>query len=267
MSRIPRDPVSDCEAFAHDPPGVARIGACVAPPTELELMLLHDGEIIEDDAVDLDLASLPDEERAAVLLRSRAKEIEQWLAQTSPSGRRARGFAAEIALVGELLRAEVSAPPAPIAASVMALIEADAKTDADADAVVPAVAEHPRLSDASPVSPPAPSITPPVPAAVVQRFRARSWVAGSGLALAAAACALFALRAPDSDGFIGEEPPVPAMLVASAPITPALDNGGVAVDTVDFGDKMGTIFLQRGGASVRDGVTTVVWIRDEDPRP
>jgi hypothetical protein len=236
----------------------------VRTPTELELMLFHDGEIVEDGAVDLE--TLPEEDRLAVLFRSRADEIAHWLerAERGGAGEPALGVAESLAVLGDLVRADAArqAPFVSVAGAVMGAVERREVTESPALSSVSSLA-----APVAPVSSPPP---PPVSASWAARptpvrARLRPWITGSGLLAAAAACALFVLHGPDAP--IGEEPPVPAMLVASAPSLPAYDGSGVAVDTVDFGAKMGTIFLQPGEASLRDSVTTVVWIRDEEPRP
>jgi hypothetical protein len=248
----------------------------VRAPTDLELMLFYDGEIVDEGDHQPDPAAELGDEPPPFLLRARADEIAQWLGLARSPLDRVHGRANDDAdadaerawaihegleTLGELVRAEqtVRAPTRSVSDAVMLAIE------------LPEAAELLPLSPAgTAASPPPPSVAAEVGTVrdgLVVRPRFRSWFAGPGfvVAAAAAACVVFVLRGPEAP--IGDEPPVPAMLVASTSTVPSFDNGGVAVDTVDFGTKMGTIFLQPGEASLRDNVTTVVWIRDEEPRP
>ncbi len=224
-----------------------------APPTELELMAYYDGELSDD----------------------RAREVERWLEHEDAAlddtyGRLADG----LDIVGRFVR-EDGARVASAAPSM-------------ADAVMARIASERSPASPLPASPvvltASPDVTASTPAVVSRldadvptlhqlsaaqprstRRRVRQLFAAVGVLAAAAACMIVVL-AGQADAPIGEEPPVPTMLVATAPVlaAPGPDAAGVAVDTVDFGAKVGTIFLQRGDAA---SATTVVWIKDDEARP
>lgn len=209
-----------------------------APPTELELMAYYDGELSPE----------------------RTREVERWLADEEAALDDAYGQLADgLDLVGRVVRdataRTASAAPSAVdgimakiaaeraAAAPPALVAPIVRQDADVDTLL-------RLSAAQPRS---------------KRRTVRQIVAAVGVLAAAAACMVVVL-AGQADAPIGEEPPVPTMLVATAPVLVVPDPGssGIAVDTVDFGAKVGTIFLQRGDAA---SATTVVWIKDDEARP
>lgn len=220
-----------------------------AVPTELELMAYYDGELPED----------------------RAREVERWL-EAEEAGldevyeRMADGFD----LVGRFVRDDgvrtASAAPS-IADAVMARLAAEKTTERARLAEVPlapaAPDARPKLVRVDADVPTLHQLSASQPRS--KRRTVRQLVAAAGVLAAAAAC-LMVVLAGQSDAPIGEEPPVPTLLVATAPVlaAPDPDAAGVAVDTVDFGAKVGTIFLQRGDAA---SATTVVWIKDDEARP
>lgn len=211
-----------------------------ARPDELELMAYYDGELSPE----------------------RTRAVERWLEAEEAAfedtyAQLADGFD----LVGRVVRDDggrAAAMAPSVADAVMARIAAER----------PEAVQTP-LTVVTPVTPVAAGVDAWQRVSATQprnkRRTVRQLVAAVGVLAAAAACTLVVL-AGQPDAPIGEEPPVPAMLVATAPAptVPDPDAAGVAVDTVDFGAKVGTIFLQRGDAA---SATTVVWIKDDEARP
>jgi len=220
-----------------------------AVPTELELMAYYDGELPED----------------------RARDVERWL-EAEEAGlddvyeRMAAGFD----LVGRFVRddgARIASAAPSIADAVMASLAAEKTAERAPPAQfvsAPTAADaRPRLVRVDADVPTLHQLSASQPRS--KRRTVRQLVAAGGVLAAAAAC-LMVVLAGQGDAPIGEEPPVPTLLVATAPVlaAPDPDAAGVAVDTVDFGAKVGTIFLQRGDAA---SATTVVWIKDDEARP
>ena len=223
-------------------------------PDELELMAYYDGELPDD----------------------RAREVERWLetaegafCESDPGSDSYGRLADGLDVIGRLVRedgARVASAAPSLADAIMARVALEAPRKPSIDAPAIALAPSKAASKIVRVDADVPTLHQ-LSAAQPRSTRrvVRQLVAAMGVLAAAAAC-LIVVLAGQPDAPIGEEPPVPTMLVATAPVllAPDPEAAGVAVDTVDFGAKVGTIFLQRGDAA---SATTVVWIKDDEARP
>ncbi len=223
-------------------------------------MLFHDGELEEP----------------------RASEVAAWLG--ADAGRAGRAKLTAMALVGEAVRSRVAerSQGFDVADAVMRAVEASAETDPREATEKPPE----RLAPVVPISGVRSGARPAREAQKRRRPDDRLWRA-VGLATAAvAAAAAWAVwpRATTSDLPIAtvSPRPLPTMVISLAdpvessavatrptaePVALAAvdDVGqGVQVGGVDFGARMGSIFYV-----ARDSdpglVTTVVWIREEEP--
>lgn len=228
-------------------------------PSPLEIMALFDGELDPARAAEVE-AWLDEHPRAAA-------DYDDWLRELSAVGELVRDASAARAgafrsVADDVLRQVAEDRRAAAASPRIGALEAAGPAEPRAgDALVPVLASRlPTRSDAVPV--------PRTP----RRFRRPSWTTlatGVGLVAAAAACLAVSHF---KDPVIGAKPTTPALvaasgpllLVASAPVWSVREQLGVAVDTVDFGARMGTIFYQPGEAA---SATTVVWIKDEETHP
>lgn len=232
-------------------------------PSPLEIMAMFDGEL--------------DPERAS--------EVEAWLEDHPSAAADFADWLQELSVVGDLVRDDASTRASAftsVADVVLRQVAEDRRVASEAPrigALEAAGGAESRAGDGAtstlasdPLSGlPARSDAPAVPR-IPRKIRRPSWTTlatGAGLIAAAAACLAVSTF---GDPVIGGKPTAsalyvasgPTLLVASAPVWSASEQLGVAVDTVDFGARMGTIFYQPGEAT---SATTVVWIKDEEAHP
>lgn len=186
----------------------------------LELMKLHDGEASEEEARALEEALSADD-------RAVLGGLEQ---------------------VGDFVRAHSAAGASP--------------ADSIADSVMAALEREPGSPEATPRK-----VEPKLEVVKGGGSRGRAAAWGAGVALALAAAGVLWLRsaeepAPRAPVAQAPQPSLPEPVVEAPSVAPAIEEENepaAAIESVDFGNQAGTIFMVPAG----EETTPVVWLVDE----
>lgn len=243
------------------------------PPTDLELMMFHDGELEEP----------------------RRREVEAFLAVSSESALAAEGKLLGLAGVGRVLREDIVTAPrfqVDLTSAIMAGVERESAKDQEkSESSVKGAAKTSELGKPKSEKSGEPKVVPLKagikPEGTVDAGAANDngrFILGlAGVAAAAAAALFFWGRAPEAGPVATtaattvEAPatntPKPAVTVAEKaaplknPVAAVLEDERpppVEVASVDFGKRTGAIYYMAGDTKETQGeTTTVVWVADE----
>jgi len=202
-----------------------------SPPTDLELMLYHDGELGE----------------------ARLVAVQAWL-ERQPEGAGARNTLMALGLVSDLIRARSDEALAGDEGGLGASGAFDV-----ADAVMERIAAEPVLATPAPESAPRPALGAAPRAAA--NDNARSFYVIASAVVAAAAAVLLWARVPAPAHHSEVAQVTAARSGGAATAEPGIDHG-VEVAAVNFGARMGAVFYVPDGNS-ESSTTTVVWLSDD----